>query len=134
MSWTKSAVIALALGIGSTAFVAPAFAEDAAEEKKEVKKEEKKEVKGPKLSGYWGKLASLTLEQKIKIKEIRDKCLDEKKKLDDKEEADITGLLPDEQKVELQGLKEEDAAKRKAKDAEKAKPAPKKEEEKKDGM
>ncbi len=141
MSWTKCAALALVLGIGSAGFVTPAFAEDmgAADkpEKKETekpaKKEEKKEVKGPKVFGIWGKLSSLTAEQKIKIKEIHDKFLEDRKKLEQQEEADIAALLTDEQKLELQGIKEEEAAKRKAKDVEK-KSETKKDGETKDGM
>ncbi len=117
MSLIKPLALALALGIASPVLTNTAFAEDAAEK---PAKQEKKEVKGPKLWGAWAKLASLTPEQKIKIKEIHEKALAEKRKIEEQEETDIMALLTDEQKVELQKNKEEEAAARKAKDAEKA--------------
>ncbi len=121
MAWIKSVALSLALGMGSSALIAPAFAEDAPAKAKEEKKEEKKVVKGPKLWGVWDKLASLTAEQRVKIDELHKKNLAEKRKLDDQEEADIMAVLTDEQKVELQANKEAAAAEKKAKDAEKAK-------------
>jgi Spy/CpxP family protein refolding chaperone len=119
MAWTKAVALSLALGIGSAAWVVPALAVEEAPAK-EVKTEPKKEVKGPKLWGPWAKLESLTAEQRIKIDEIHKKTLAEQKKLADQETADITALLTDEQKVELQAMKEADAAAKKAKDAERA--------------
>lgn len=118
MSLIKPLALALALGIASPVLTNTAFAEDAPAEK--PAKQEKKEVKGPKLWGVWAKLASLTPEQKIKIKEIHEKALAEKRKIEEQEETDIMALLTDEQKLELQKNKEEEAAARKAKDAEKA--------------
>ena len=118
MSLIKPLVLALALGITSPILTHSARAEEAPAEK--TAKEEKKEVKGPKMWGVWAKLASLTPEQKIKMKEIHEKALAEKRKIEDQEEADIMALLTDEQKLELQKNKEEEAAARKAKDAEKA--------------
>lgn len=137
MSRSKWIALALALGLTSSVAVLPSFAEDKPEgEKPAAEKKDKKdakEVKGPKLFGYWGKLTTLTPEQKVKIDEIHKAALAEKRKIDDKEEADITAVLTAEQKVELQGLKDAEAAARKAKEADKKKEEPKKEEHKKEG-
>lgn len=128
MAWTKALALSVVLGIGAGTWVAPTFAADEAPAN-EVKKEAKKEVKGPKLWGQWAKLTSLTPEQRIKIDEIHKKMLAEQKKLAEQETADITALLTDEQKVELQAMKEADAAAKKAKDAERAAEKAKKEAE-----
>ena len=91
----------------------------------EAKAEAKeKKVAGPKMWGIWRKFTSLTPEQKVKMAEIHEKALAEKRKIEDQEEADLLAQLTDEQKVELQALKESDAAKKKAKDADKKKDEP----------
>lgn len=131
MSRSKWIALAMALGLTSSIAVLPSFAEDKpAEEKPAAEKKDKKEVKGPKLFGIWAKLTSLTAEQRIKIDEIHKAALAEKRKIEEKEEADISGVLTPEQKVELQGIKDAESAARKAKDAEKKK---EKDEPKKEG-
>jgi len=90
------------------------------DEKKENKKDDKK-IAGPKMWGVWKKLASLTPEQKVKMADIHDQALAAKRKIDDQEELDLMAVLTDEQKVELQKIKEEADAKRKAKEGEKDK-------------
>ena len=111
-SLIKPFALALALGtLSSTPFLAPAVAEDAPA----TQPAEKKQSKGPRVTGIWARLQSLTAEQKVKIAEIHKKSLADQRKIEAQEEADITALLTDEQKVELAAMKEEDAAKRKTK-------------------
>lgn len=140
---TSCSMLTLMLGLAILAPATRVHAEDPATDKKEEKKDDKAKtaVKGPRMWGIWAKLTTLSPETKIKIKEIHDKALDEKKAIDNKEEADILALLSDEQKLELQKVKEDEAAAKKAmadKKKDGAKEEPKKEEakpeEKKDGM
>lgn len=124
-------LLSLLLGLGVLA-PAPLYAEEQPEKKehdKEHKDEHKKDkdekardkeekaksVKGPRLFGYWAKMTTLSPETKIKIAEIHKKALDAKNEIEAREEAEILSLLNDEQKLELQKLKEEEAAARKAK-------------------
>ena len=110
-SFIHPLVLGVALTVvAPTAFLAPAYAEDAPAEKSEPTA---KPVKGPRLFGIWAKLPSLTAEQKIKIADIHKATVAEVKRLEAQEEADITALLTDEQKLEVQAIKEEAAAKRK---------------------
>lgn len=75
---------------------------------------------GPKLWGVWAKLTSLTPDQKLKMRQIHDNALAEKRKIDQQEEIDLLAVLSDEQKQELQRIKESISAAKKAKEAEKA--------------
>lgn len=132
MAWIKTLAAVAALGIGASVFTAPVRAEEEKpkEEKPKVEKPEKKPM-GPRLTQPWSWLTSLTDEQKTKINEIHKKSVEEQAKLREKEEADITALLTDEQKKELAAKKEEEAAKKKApKEGEKANPEKKAEGEK----
>ena len=116
------AALTLVLGLGgSAAFLhAQSTPGDAPETKKPAKA-----MKIPRLTQPWSKMGSLTPEQKVKIGEIHKATLAEKKKLDEKEEADIMGLLTDEQKGEVTKLKEDTGAARRKGPAEPAEPTTK---------
>ena len=73
----------------------------------------------PRLVQPWSKLTSLTEEQKGKIIALHAKANEEVNAIRDKEDADIMALLTDEQKTELQAMKEKARADGKARRAEK---------------
>jgi Spy/CpxP family protein refolding chaperone len=73
-----------------------------------------------KMWGIWRKLTSLTPEQKATMAAIHEKALSDKKKIEQQEESDLLAQLTDDQKLELQTLKEAVVARKKARDAEKA--------------
>src|SRR5688572_9947356 len=68
----------------------------------------KKPAAAAKVVQPWSKIASLTDDQKAKIKEIRQKANEEVKVIRDKENADIMAVLTDEQKEELKTLQEKE--------------------------
>jgi Spy/CpxP family protein refolding chaperone len=107
------AALTLALAFGGSAALlhAQAVPSDASSDKKPAAKV----TRVPRVTGVWAKMGSLTPEQKTQIANIHKQTLAEKKKLDEKEQADIMALLNDEQKVELAKINEDAAAaKRKA--------------------
>lgn len=115
--WGIAVVVGLGLMIGSGVTVAEQGpAESAASDKEKVSSDA-----GPKLWGIWAKLTSLTPEQKVQMRQIHDNALAEKRKIEQQEELDLLAVLSDEQKQELQRLKESISAAKKAKEADKAK-------------
>ncbi|GIW75906.1 MAG: hypothetical protein KatS3mg104_0975 [Phycisphaerae bacterium] len=110
-------LVGMGLMIGSGITVAEQGpAGSAASDKEKVSSEA-----GPKLWGVWAKLTSLTPEQKVKMRQIHDNALAEKRKIEQQEEIDLLAVLSDEQKQELQQIKESISAAKKAKEADKAK-------------
>ncbi len=67
------------------------------------------------LTKPWSLLEDLTQEQKEQINKIHMAALEEKKKIDDKEEADATAVLTDAQKAELLKAEEKEKEAMKAK-------------------
>lgn len=115
--WIVVGLVGLGLMIGSGMTAAEQnAAEGVASGKQKVSSET-----GPKLWGVWAKLTSLTPEQKVKMRQIHDNALAEKRKIEQQEEIDLLAVLSDEQKQELQQIKESISAAKKAKEAEKAK-------------
>ncbi|MDB5325615.1 MAG: hypothetical protein JWM57_1184 [Phycisphaerales bacterium] len=92
--------LAFALGLGS---VSSLRAEDAPAETPKAAKP----AKGRALTGVWGKMGSLTPEQKQQIGTLHKQALLDKKKIDDKEQSDILALLTPEQKAEYDKLNDE---------------------------
>jgi Spy/CpxP family protein refolding chaperone len=70
---------------------------------------------GARLFGPYEKLTSLTSEQRDKIHEIRRKYLADVHDLEHKQTEDITALLSDDQKKELQEIEEKTTAEAKTK-------------------
>lgn len=99
----------------------PAFAQEApaseVPEKQETKKSDK--PKTVRLIQPWNKLSTLTDEQKAQIQEIHQAALKEEKAIKEKEKSDIMAILTGEQKTELETMLENDAARKKARAAEK---------------
>lgn len=90
-------------------------------ETKMTETETKKEAKPAKALNFlpYKLMSSLTDEQKAKIAEVHQKYIDERKKLEEAETAEITALLTEEQKAEIKQIEEKRAADKKTKDAEK---------------
>lgn len=108
-------------------FAGLVYAEDApAPEKKEAPKTEKKErpARPARLTKPWSLLDDLKPEQKEAINKIHLESLAEKKKIDDKEEADCMALLTDAQKEELQKALDKEKAEMKEKNKKPAKSTP----------
>lgn len=93
--------LTFALGLGSAAML---HAQDAPAE---TPAKPAKTTKGPRLTGIWAKMGSLTPEQKLQIGTLHKQALLDKKKIEDKEEADALALLTPEQKAEYDKLTEE---------------------------
>jgi len=101
--------------ICSVMLVGLVYAEDApAPDKKEpaTKPEKKEKLKPVRLTKPWSLLEDLTQDQKEQINKIHVAALEEKKKIDEKEDADCTAVLTDAQKDEL--LKAEEKEKKAA--------------------
>jgi hypothetical protein len=90
-------------------------------EEKKAKPEKQKEAKPPKAPAFFPfkELTSLTDEQKEQIATVHKKYLDEHKKLEEAEKAELKALLTPEQVAEMEKLEEAKAAEKKAKEAEK---------------
>jgi Spy/CpxP family protein refolding chaperone len=112
MTLGKCMTLAAAVTIGISAGAMSLRAEDAAKPAAEVAPVEKPK-KMMRLTKPWADLTSLTDEQKQKIAAIHKEVIDQIKAIQEKEKADITALLTDEQKAELTRLEEEAAAKKK---------------------
>jgi Spy/CpxP family protein refolding chaperone len=89
--------------------------------KKETKSSAQAEAKPVRLTKPWRDLTSLTDEQKQKINQIHRKSVADVKAIEQRERDEITALLNDQQKAELNALTEKEAAERKTKAAEKTK-------------
>lgn len=84
-------------------------------EKKEAKANKEATKRPVRLAGPWGKLESLSDEQKAKIADIQKATAEAKKALDEKEKNDIMAMLSDQQKEELKQMQAKDEEARKAK-------------------
>jgi Spy/CpxP family protein refolding chaperone len=127
MDLRKLAVGVVALALASSAVkVIADDAKPAGDAKPHMKHRER-------LAAPWNMLTDLTDDQKAKIADIHQKELDEEKKLKDQEKADITALLTDDQKKELdEALAKAEAEKKAALEARHAKAAQEKADEMKD--
>lgn len=101
-------VLVAALGLGAPAFMLTALAAD--------KNPTTKPAKAIRVPKPYSAITTLTDEQKRKIANLHSTALAEIKKITEKEAEDITSLLSDEQKQELEKLKEAETAARKAKE------------------
>lgn len=94
--------------------VQPLLAEDAPQEQKKVEKK----APAPKLPGNYGKLTTLTDDQKAQLVAIAKKLGDERKALEVKYAEEMKGVLTAEQKAELEAILAKEAEAKKAKEAE----------------
>ena len=90
---------------------APAAAEEKAAPAKP------KKAKAVRLTKPWADMTSLTDEQKTQIAEIHRKAVEEKKQVEQREEAAILAVLNDAQRTEVDGLKAKSTTDRKMKKA-----------------
>ncbi|HEX8322535.1 MAG TPA: hypothetical protein VF595_01360 [Tepidisphaeraceae bacterium] len=111
MKLLPTLALTLALGFGTTAAL---YAQDEPVEAQTEKKSAKPAVtRTPRLTGVWGKMGSLTPEQKTQIAAIHKKALADKKAIDAQEQTDIMALMTPEQKAEVEKITEDAAAARK---------------------
>ena len=101
-------VAAFAAALSTSALLAAdeaksAAAPAAAEEKAAPAKPKK--AKAVRLTKPWADMTSLTDEQKTQIAEIHRKAVEEKKQIEQREEAAILAVLNDAQRTEVEGLK-----------------------------
>ena len=113
-----SFVAAFAVALSCSALLAadeakPAAAPAAAEEKAAPAKPKK--ARAVRLTKPWSDMTSLTDEQKTQIAEIHRKAVEEKKQVEQREEAAILAVLNDAQRTEVEALKAKSTADRKMK-------------------
>ncbi|MGN6726995.1 MAG: hypothetical protein ACTHLZ_13830 [Tepidisphaeraceae bacterium] len=78
-----------------------------------------KKARPARVTGVYAKLDGLTDDEKAQIAAIHKQALEDKRKIDAKEEDDIKALLTEPQRAQLRDLKEEASAKRKTQASEK---------------
>jgi Spy/CpxP family protein refolding chaperone len=114
MALWKHAVVSVAALAITGSVLSVVRAEDAATPPAvEAKAEKKAEKKAVRLFKPYSELTGLTDEQRQEIVAIRKKYNDEIKALKEKEKAELTAVLTDDQKAEITRLEETEAANRK---------------------
>ena len=113
-----SFVAAFAVALSTSALLAadeakPAAAPAAAEEK--AAPATPKKARAVRLTKPWSEMTSLTDEQKTQIAEIHRKAVEEKKQVEQREEAAILAVLNDAQRTEVEALKSKSTTDRKMK-------------------
>ena len=108
---------------------APVAAAAATDDAKPAASEEKataakpKKAKAVRLTKPWSDMTSLTDQQKGQIAEIHRKAVEEKKQVEQREEAAILAVLNDAQRTEVEALKAKSTTERKMKRPATAEPA-----------
>ena len=102
-----SVLLVMTLALGVVAFAEEKAADQAAAEKSAAKK--------VRLTKPWSQLDTLSEDQRQKIADIHAKAVADIKAIQQREREEITALLTDEQKAQVEELAAQDKAKRKAK-------------------